>query len=354
LFESVPPKRYGGTERVVSYLTEELVRLGHDVTLFASGDSATGARLLPGFPRALRLAGRVSDQASIHGTMLKQVYALRHQFDLVHLHVEDWHLRDPSLFDLVHLTTVHGRLDLPDRLESYAPYAQDLALASISESQRAPLPRANWIGTVPHGLPPELYQPSYEAGQYLLFLGRIAPEKRVDRAIELAGEFGMPLKIAAKFDDADRAYFESIEPMFKSPWVEFLGEVSEVEKHELLRHAYALVFPIDWPEPFGLAMIEAMSCGTPVVAWPHGSVPEIVDDGLTGYIVDSQRLAVRGLSQIPKLDRRRVAKIARQRFGVRRMALDYVRLYERCLQTRAELPVLRASSGGIVDAGPRK
>jgi glycosyltransferase involved in cell wall biosynthesis len=354
LFESVPPRLYGGTERVVSYLTEELVRLGHDVTLFASGDSATSARLLPGFPRSLRLAGRVGDEASIHLAMLKQVYALRHQFDVVHLHIDDWHLRDASLFDLVHLTTVHGRLDLDERLQTFAPYRNDLALTSISEAQRAPLGRANWMGTVHHGLPPDLCQPSYEPGHYLVFLGRVSPEKRVDRAIDIAGAFGMRLKIAAKVDDFDREYHASIRHKFESPWVDFVGEVNETEKNELLRHAYALLFPIDWPEPFGLAMIEAMSCGTPVVAWSHGSIPEIVDDGLTGFIVDSEEGAVRALGQIPKLDRRRVAKIARQRFGVRRMALDYIRLYERCLRAREELPMLRVSSGGVVHAGTRK
>lgn len=354
LFESVPPTLYGGTERVVSYLTEELVRLGHEVTLFASGDSITRADLVPGVPRSLRLSARVAEEAGIHLTMLRRFYARRNDFDVVHLHIDDWHLRDPSILDLAHLTTVHGRLDLAERRRCFAPYQQELCLASISDAQRLPLPDANWIGTVHHGLPPDLYQPRDEHGEYLVFLGRVSPEKRVDRAIEIAGRFGMKLKIAAKVDDYDREYYQTLEALFRQPWVEFVGEVNEPQKNELLRHAHALLFPIDWPEPFGLAMVEAMSCGTPVIAWPHGSVPEIVSDGINGYVVNSIQGAVNALKRVPGLDRRVIAKIARERFCIERMASEYLKLYERCISLQHSVPVLRVGSGGGRHAGPRK
>lgn len=353
LFESVPPSFYGGTERVVSYLTEELVRLGHEVTLFASGDSTTQAELVTGSPRALRLAERVPEEARIHAAMLERAYALRREFDVFHLHIDDWHLREPRILDLPHLTTVHGRLDLSQRLACFAPYQHELSLASISNAQRSPLPHANWVGTVHHGLPLDLYQPRYEQGRYLVFLGRVSPEKRVDRAIDIAGRFGMKLKIAAKVDDYDRVYYQGLAAKFEQPWVEFVGEVNEAQKNDLLRNAYALLFPIDWPEPFGLAMVEAMSCGTPVVAWPLGSVPEVVQDGKTGYLVDSIDGAVKALAQVASLDRRQVATLARTRFCARRMALDYLRLYERCIEEQPQMPILKVSTGGGRHAGPR-
>ncbi len=354
LFESVPPCLYGGTERVVSYLTEELVRLGHQVTLFASGDSVTCAELVAGAPRALRLAGRVSEEQTIHRAMLRMLYARRHDFDVIHLHIDDWHLRDPRLLALPHLTTVHGRLDVAERKQVFAPQGDALSLTSISDAQRLPLAHANWVGTVHHGIPLDLYRPRFEHGSYLAFLGRISPEKRVDRAIEIAGRFGMTLKIAAKVDDHDRAYYEGLAEHFRRPWVEFVGEVDEAQKSALLANAYALLFPIDWPEPFGLVMVEAMSCGTPVIAWPHGSVPEIVDEGRTGFIVNSIEGAVSALGRVAQLDRRLVAELSRERFCIRRMALDYLRLYERRRAQELSPPVLRVGVGGNRHAGPRQ
>jgi len=354
LFESVPPKLYGGTERVVSYLTEELVRLGHEVTLFASGDSVTRAELVPCAARSLRLSGGILEEAGMHLAMLRRLHARRHDFDVVHLHIDDWHRRAPRILDLAHLTTVHGSLDLAERRRCFSLYQNELTFASISDAQRLPLPNANWIGTVHHGLPPDLYQPRYEDGKYLVFLGRISPEKRVDRAIDIAGRFGMKLKIAAKIDDYDRAYYRTLEAKFREPWVEFVGEVNEPRKNELLRNAYALLFPIDWPEPFGLVMVEAMSCGTPVIAWPHGSVPEIVADGITGYVVNSIQGAVNALKRVASLDRRTVANIARERFSSHRMADEYLKLYERCISMQHSVPVLRVVSGGGHHAGPRK
>ena len=354
LFESVPPSLYGGTERIVSYLTEELVRLGHEVTLFASGDSTTRAQLMPCSPGALRLSGRTSEEVRFHRAMLDAAHAMRRNFDVFHLHIDDWHLRDPRFLHLPHLTTIHGRLDVTQRLDCFRPYRHELSLASISNAQRAPLADANWIGTVHHGLPRDLYEPCAEQGDYLVFLGRVSPEKRVDRAIEIAGRFGMKLKIAAKIDDNDRVYYQGLAKQFQKPWVDFVGEVDETQKIDLLRKAYALLFPIDWPEPFGLAMVESMSCGTPVIAWPHGSVPEIVSDGLTGYIVDSIDAAVRALSRIPSLDRRHVARVARERFGARRMALEYLHLYELCIaRVRRPTSARSLGAGGVRHAGPR-
>jgi glycosyltransferase involved in cell wall biosynthesis len=352
LFESVPPKLYGGTERVVSHLTEELVRLGHDVTLFASGDSTTRARLVPGCHAALRLSHRTESEAEIHATMLRHVHAQRQNFDLVHLHIDDWPRREPALLEVPHVTTLHGRLDTPDTMALFESHPE-LPLISISDAQRAPLPRANWLGTVHHGVPLDSYVPRFDGGEYLAFLGRISREKRIDRAIELARRFAMPLRVAAKVDAADRPYYEAIRNDLQSSWVEFVGEVDEARKNEFLSHAYALLFPIDWPEPFGLAMIEAMSCGTPVIAWRGGSTPEIVDDGLTGYLVDSVEGALAALERVTVMDRRRVARIARQRFTARRMALDYLQLYERQVQS-LRTSSRRHGAGGSTHAGPRE
>jgi glycosyltransferase involved in cell wall biosynthesis len=327
LFESVPPKLYGGTERVVSYLTEELVNQGHDVTLFASGDSTTKAQLCPGSRHALRLGGTSEAQAKLHAAMLHEVHALRRHYDVIHLHVDDWHLLEPRLLDTPHVTTVHGRLDVPHCRKVYEN-RPDLTLVSISNSQRAGLYDANWLSTVYHGIPEDLYRPSAERGDYLVFLGRISQEKRVDRAVDIAGRYGLPLKIAAKVDNADYAYYETVKHKLREPWVDFIGEVGEPEKLTLLRGARALLFPIDWPEPFGLAMIEAMLCGTPVIAWRHGSIPEVVDDGITGMIVDSIEGAVSALRELDHMDRAACAEHARKRFSARRMAEDYVRVYK--------------------------
>jgi glycosyltransferase involved in cell wall biosynthesis len=340
LFESVPPKLYGGAERVISYLTEELVDLGHRVTLFASGDSLTRATLVPGCERALRLDGSTDEVERAHSAMLEEVYRRRHDFDVIHFHVGDWHLREPRLLGSSHVTTVHERLDLPENQLSYQHPA--LRLISISDAQRRPLPGASWLGTVQHGLPDGLYRPRPERGAYLAFVGRIAPTTRVDRAVEVARRAGMPLKIAAKIDRADYPYYQTLKPILREPFVEFVGEINEAKKGELLANASALLFPIDWPEPFGLTMIEAMACGTPVIAWRNGSVPELVDQGVTGFVVNSIEGAVSSLPRLAQLDRRLVARVAYQRFAARRMARDYLRLYARSMARDLDMPSLHA------------
>jgi glycosyltransferase involved in cell wall biosynthesis len=352
LFESVPPQLYGGTERVIGYLTDELVRLGHEVTLFASGDSHTLAKLAAGTPaQALRLSGRSSLEGAAHLDLLRLVLSRDADFELVHLHVDDWFTRESRLRELTTLTTVHGRLDTDERRRAFAR-EPELPLVSISDAQRAPLPRAAWLGTVYHGLPMDHFVPRFDAGTYLVFLGRIYPEKGLERAVEVARCWGMPLKVAAKVETPDDPYYRSIEHLLKGPEVEFVGEVDEARKNELLSHAYALLFPVSWPEPFGLAMVESMSCGTPVIAWRHGSTPEIVDEGLTGYLVDDCEGGLAALESVATLDRKRVARIARQRFSARRMALDYLRLYERCL--RHERESSWRDVGGGIHAGPRE
>jgi glycosyltransferase involved in cell wall biosynthesis len=341
---------YGGTERVVHYLTEQLVEQGHEVTLFASADSHTRARLVPGCPRALRLAGAMDGEFDAHSAMLREVHARRHEFDVVHIHVDDWHLREPRLFAVPHVTTVHGRIDIPERLRCFSGHDR-LALVSISDAQRAPLPKAPWLGTVHHGLPTNLYTPRYEPGSYLVFLGRISPEKGVQRAIEIAGRFGMKLVIAAKIEQIDYQYYLSIRSELRRPWVDFVGEVDQVQKDDLLGGAYALLFPIDWPEPFGLVMIEAMSCGTPVVAFRNGSTPEIVDHGVSGFLADDVESALSGLRQVATLNRMRVASVARQRFSAPRMATEYLKLYER---RRRQRDSLRHFTARVGHAEPRK
>jgi glycosyltransferase involved in cell wall biosynthesis len=328
LAESVPPRLYGGTERVVSYLTEELVRLGHDVTLFASGDSQTGARLVACAPRALRLDPRVRDALPHHLLMIERVRRHAHEFDVLHFHVEHVHL--PLFRPLARksVTTLHGRLDLPDLPALYREF-DDMPLVSISDAQRRPLSYATWVGTVYHGLPEPVcpFNP-VPRGQYLAFLGRISPEKGVERAIEIARRAARPLRIAAKIDPAEEGYWRSrVAPLLSGPLVDFLGEVTEEDKPAFLGNAVALLFPIDWPEPFGLAMIEAMSCGTPVIAWPHGSVPEIVEHGVTGFIVDSIEEAVAAVHEAPRLDRAQVRRRFEERFSAARMARDYLSVY---------------------------
>lgn len=329
LYESVPPKLYGGTERVVSNITEALVEAGHDVTLFASGDSITSATLVPCCPKALRLNNHAcSDQLAHHFVMLEEVLERANQFDIIHFHVDYMHFPLSRLTGLVHLSTLHGRLDSPDLVPLYRKY-KEMPLTSISFSQRKPLPWVNWVGNVYHGLPEDLLSVGDGGGKYLAFLGRISPEKRVDRAIEIANRLNMPLKIAAKVDNADRVYYErEIKPMLNSPNVEYIGEISEQQKSEFLGNAYAYLFPIDWPEPFGLTMIESMACGTPTIAFNCGSVPEVITEGVTGFIVANIDEAVDAVRQAAKLDRRGCRAEFMNRFSAPKMAQQYVKLYE--------------------------
>jgi len=329
LYESVPPKLYGGTERVVSYLTEELVRQGHDVTLFASGDSETAADLVAVTPRSLRLDDHCVDQLAHHIVLVERVRQMAREFDVIHYHIDYLHFPVSRRMSVPYVTTLHGRLDLPDLQPVYREF-HDTPIVSISDAQRVPLPHAGWIATVPHGLPVDLYDGHESPGDYLAFIGRISPEKGADRAIEIARRSGLPLRIAAKVDDVDRAYFEEhIEPLLQGEGVEFVGEIGERDKNEFLGRARALVFPIDWPEPFGLVMIEAMACGTPVVAFPGGSVPEVLEDGVTGFIVDTVADAVAAVRRTGDLDRRRCRTEFEHRFTAERMARDYVAVYER-------------------------
>jgi glycosyltransferase involved in cell wall biosynthesis len=336
LYESVPPRYYGGTERIVSYLTEELVRLGHEVTLFASGDSQTKARLVAACPRSLRLDPECIDQLAHHIVMLERVQQRADEFDVIHFHVDYLHFPLSRRGDFANVTTLHGRLDIPDLVPLYEEYP-DVPLISISDAQREPLPRVNWQATVYHGLPDDLYRYRPDAGTYLAFLGRISPEKRVDRAIEIAHQVGIPIRIAAKVDRIDRDYFDSvIEPMLHHPLVEFVGEIGEDDKDEFLGNAQALLFPIDWPEPFGLVMIEAMACGTPVIAYRNGSVPEVMEEGRTGFIVEDLDDAVEAARRVPQLSRARCREIFEQRFTAARMARDYVDVYERLIGRRVK------------------
>lgn len=328
LMESVPPRLYGGTERIVSYLTEELVRLGHEVTLFASGDSVTAANLVSCAARALRLDPSVRDPVPYYMLMLDRVRQRSEDFDVLHFHIDQFHF---PLFRPIAgrtVTTLHGRQDLPDLRPLYAGFA-DMPLVSISNAQRRPVPNANFVRNIPHGLPTGLHQPViHPRGGHVAFLGRVTAEKGPDRAIMIARALGIPLKIAAKVDRVDEAYFrETIEPLLDGPGVEFVGEINEHQKSRFLGEAQALLFPIDWPEPFGLAMIEAMACGTPVLAFRCGSVPEIVDDGITGAIVDTVDEAIAALPQVIALDRQKIRQRFEQRFSATRMAKDYVDVY---------------------------
>jgi glycosyltransferase involved in cell wall biosynthesis len=340
LHEAVPPKLYGGTERVVSYLTEELVALGHDVTLFASGDSITSARLAPMSKQALRLDPGVRDTLAPHLRMLELILRRADDFDVMHLHVDylpfSAFVRQPTPF----LTTLHGRLDLQEYVEIFNVFPR-VPVVSISDSQRLPVPNLNWLGTVQHGLPRDLLTPQPVKPDYLAFLGRISPEKGVDKAIRIAGRAGMKLKIAAKVDRLDADYFdEQIKPLLAAPHVEYIGEINEDQKPAFLSGAAALMFPIDWPEPFGLVMIEAMACGTPVIAYNRGSVPEVLEDGLTGAIVESEAEALQALKRLPRFDRAAIRRRFEKRFTARRMAEEYLDLYESLLL--AGRPHLRA------------
>lgn len=335
LFESVPPRLYGGTERVVSHLTEALVRMGHEVTLFASGDSVTRAKLVPCWPRALRLHGQSQLHQVPHLLQVEQVFRRHAEFDVLHFHTDPLHFPLARRHARPHVTTLHGRLDLPDLVPLMREF-REMPVVSISDAQRAPLPWANWQATVHHGLPRELFRFHPGPGRYLAFLGRISPEKRCDRAIEIATRLGLPIRIAAKVDPADQAYYEEkIRPLMSHPLVEYVGEIGEREKNEFLGQAMALLFPIDWPEPFGLVMIEALACGTPVVAYRHGSVPELVEHGVTGFIVDHLDEAVRATEAATALDRRRCRERFEQRFTAERMARDYLAVYERMARRSA-------------------
>jgi len=346
LYESVPPKLYGGTERVVSYLTEELVQQGHEVTLFASGDSITRARLVPLRPAAIRLDPGCVDQLAHHFLMLERVFKESEEFDIIHFHVDYLHFPFSRRHGNPNVTTLHGRLDIPDLVPLYREYL-DMPVVSISNSQRNPLPWLNWQGTVYHGLPPRLYRFHPEPGKYLAFLGRISPEKGVDAAIEIAKRAGVELRIAAKVDRVDIEYFEQkIKPLLDDPLIHFVGEVADREKDEFLGNALALLTPINWEEPFGLVMIEAMACGTPVIAYGRGSVPEVVDDRVSGYIVQDLATAAQALERIPHLSRRRCRQAFDRRFTACRMARDYVALYERLLDDRMD--ERRLSAGRMV------
>lgn len=328
LVESVPPTLYGGTERVVSWLTEELVGLGHEVTLFASGDSVTSATLAPVVPRALRLAG-IHDSTPYNIIMLDQVAARQAEFDVLHFHIDFFHY--PLLRQLSHktLTTLHGRQDLPELPGIYRAFPH-MPLVSISNHQRRPVPPVNWRGTVYHGLPERLLKEGKGDGGYLAFLGRICPEKNLPAAVEIARRAGLPLKVAAKVDPIDQDYFErQVRPVLEnSPHVEFIGEIGDAEKSDFLGRARALLFPISWPEPFGLVMIESMACGTPVIAFNNGAVPEIMEDGLTGFVVEDIDGAVAAAARLDRLFRPTIRSRFEERFSAQAMAREYVRIYQ--------------------------
>jgi glycosyltransferase involved in cell wall biosynthesis len=334
LIESVPPKHYGGTERIVSYLTEELVRAGHDVTLFGSGDSVTQARLIAGCRGSLRLNKHCVDHLAHHLVMIDQVLEHARDFDVIHFHTDYLHFPVSRYLPVPHVTTLHGRLDIPDLVPIYGRF-RDVPVISISKAQREPLPWANWVGTIYHGLPQDLFRFQPNPGTYLAFLGRISPEKRADRAIEIAKQAGMPLKIAAKVDRVDKRYFKRVvEPLLNASHVEWVGEISDQEKNDFLGNAYALLFPIDWPEPFGLVMIEAMACGTPVIAYDGGAVPEVIKEGQTGFIAKKLEDAAEAVHRVPELSRAHCRRVFDKRFTVTRMARDYVKIYKRTIDRR--------------------
>ncbi|MGH7581806.1 MAG: glycosyltransferase family 4 protein [Gemmatimonadales bacterium] len=333
LYESVPPKLYGGTERVVAALTDALVAMGHDVTLFASGDSVTTARLVPCAPQSLRLDPACIDQLAHHIVMLERVSELADRFDLIHYHIDYLHFPLSRRLGVPHVTTLHGRLDIPDLVPLYREF-REMPVVSISDAQRAPLPWLNWQGTVYHGLPVSKLHLHETPGRYLAFIGRISPEKGIDQAIGMARRSGVPLKIAAKIDKVDQAYFDAtIRPLIDGTSVELIGEITDREKDDFLGNALALAFLIDWPEPFGLAMIEAMACGTPVIAFRCGSVGEVIADGVTGIIVDTDDEAVAAVARAPELDRRACRAEFERRFDARRMADEYLTIYRSLAET---------------------
>jgi glycosyltransferase involved in cell wall biosynthesis len=335
LHERVPPIGYGGTERVVHYLTEELVRRGHEVVLFASGDSLTSAQLCPCVPKALRLGGPMGDPSVHNMIQLDHVIEQLDSFDVLHFHNGHFHFPIGDLLGVPHLSTIHGPLHAPEQKMLYNHFNQ-VPLVSISETQRLPVPAANWLGTVYHGLPNDLYRYEATPEPYLVFVGRISPEKRLDRAIAIATAVGMPLKVAAKIDPVDEPYYQAqIEPLLRdNPLVELVGEVDDAGKQDLLGNAFALLFPIDWPEPFGLVMIEANACGTPVIAWRNGSTPEVIREGVNGFLVDSIEDAIAAVHQVEQLDRSRVRSHFEVCFSVSRQAEDYEQLYRHLIQAR--------------------
>jgi glycosyltransferase involved in cell wall biosynthesis len=359
LYESVPPKLYGGTERVVSWLTEELVRLGHEVTLFATGDSRTAARLVAACPRGLWNDPDCRETLPHHLLQMEQVFRDVSRFDVIHFHGDYLHFPMLRRHPCASLTTLHGRLHVPDLQPLFSEYAE-VPLVSISDEQRRPIPWANWQATVHHGLPRDLHTFGDGAGGYLAFLGRTSPEKRLDRAIEIARRSGRKLKVAAKIYPEERAYFaQTIEPLLEESrsFVEFIGEVGGREKDEFLGNAYAFLFPIDWPEPFGLVMIEAMACGTPVIAWRHGSVPEVVADGETGFVVDSIEDAVEAVGKVAGLSRRDCRAAFEHRFDVTRLAQDYLDVYRRLMRgdaATAEAQIHAFPTSGTVGEGRPK
>jgi glycosyltransferase involved in cell wall biosynthesis len=336
LYEAVPPKLYGGTERVVSYLTEELVNQGHDVTLFASGDSITNAKLVAGVEKAIRLNPDSVDPLALHIVQLQDVINRSNEFDIIHFHTDYLHFPFSQAMETPHVTTLHGRLDVPELQEIYNTFSNPVI--SISLDQQKPVPQANFVGNIYHGLPSKLFKEGNGAGDYLAFLGRISPEKGPDKAIEIAKKSGIKLKIAAKVDKVDEKYFKTeIEHLLDHPLIEFIGEINEVQKQEFLCNAKALIFPINWCEPFGMVMIEAMSCGTPVVAFGKGSVNEIIKNGENGYIVNDVDEAVQVLKGISPAARALVRKSFEQNYTAERMAKDYVDIYRSlCFQKKTK------------------
>jgi glycosyltransferase involved in cell wall biosynthesis len=352
LSESVPPRLYGGTERVVSWLTEELVRIGHSVTLFASGDSMTNARLVPVCAKALRLDEHCQDRLAHHILMMEEVFSQAADFDLIHFHLDYVHFSLARRAQVPCLTTLHGRLDISDLVPIHETFREQ-PLVSISHAQRAPLLWANWQGTVHHGMPRQLLMLREGKGKYLAFLGRISPEKGVDEAIRIACQASMPLRIAAKVDQADQAYFEQqIKPMLNCSLVEFIGEIGTDEKNDFLGNAAALIFPINWPEPFGLVMIEALACGTPVIAYRSGSVPEIIDDGVVGFIVSNAQQAADAVNKVQQIDRRDCRRHFERYFSDERMARDYLNIYQRLIRKKTSALTLSNGVLGWTDLVP--
>jgi glycosyltransferase involved in cell wall biosynthesis len=356
LAESVPPKLYGGTERAVAWLIDELVSLGHEVTLFASGDSQTAAKLHAVWPQALRLGRPRTDPMVAQAALLEAVARHAAEFDVIHAHIDWLHLPLLSRLGVPFLTTCHGRMDLPGFPDVVRQFP-DAPFVSISDNQRAPLSEANWIGTIYHGLPADLFRPSLKPGSYLAFLGRLTAEKGPEAAIRIAHAANMPLRIAAKVPRGDRKYFkEQLEPQIDGKQVQLTGEVNDETKWQFLADAAALLFPIDWPEPFGLVMIEAMACGTPVIAFRSGSVPEVIDDGITGFVVPGEAEAVAAIARLSELDRRQVRMQFEKRFTAKRMAQEYLRRYETLVHpgVREVHPGLRPAlaQGSVPDGLP--